>query len=288
MRRVAILGDIHGNLPALDAVLAHVRAQPVDEVLVSGDLVGRGPAGTAVTERIMATGWRSVRGNHEDYTLAFKRDHIEDAWRHEEEWAASRWMGAELSDEAADWLEALPLDLHSSVAPTLWLTHGTPASNRDGLMPETPDRVLEDHLDTSGQRVILCGHTHRPMHRSLGDRHVINVGSVGLPFNRDTAAQYAIVTIDEGHLDVAFQRVPYDVDETLRWYERSGFLEEGGITSTLLAMELRHASPCLVPFLAWARRTEHPATRASLPVFLERFRPGMTIREMIAAFDTHA
>jgi predicted phosphodiesterase len=283
MPRVAILGDIHGNLPALEAVLEHVEQQAPDEVLVSGDLIGRGPQGTDVVRRIAATGWRCVRGNHEDYTLAFKRGTISEAWRSEEEWAASRWMGAELSDDAAAWVDALPHAFHSVMSPTLYLTHGTPRSNREGLMPESDDDDLRFHLAQAGSPVLLCGHTHRSMHRIVDGNHVINVGSVGLPFNGDRRAQYAIVACDEGRVDVTFHCVPYDHERFLDHYRSSGFLAEGGVTSRLLADEVQHAFPCLVPFLAWARATGRPATSESLPAFRALFRPGMTIGALLRA-----
>ncbi len=73
MHKIAVLADIHGNLPALEAVLADIDAQRPDEVLVGGDLVGRGPQGSAVVRCIRERGWRAVRGNHEDYLLGFRR-----------------------------------------------------------------------------------------------------------------------------------------------------------------------------------------------------------------------
>lgn len=71
MKRIAILADIHANVPALTAVIRDIDQQHIDEVLVGGDLVGRGPQGTAIVEVIASKGWDCIRGNHEDYTLNF-------------------------------------------------------------------------------------------------------------------------------------------------------------------------------------------------------------------------
>ena len=78
MSRVAIISDVHGNVPALEAVLEDLERRPVDEVIVGGDLVGRGPEGSKVVARIRATGWPNVRGNHEDYLLGFRRGRVPD------------------------------------------------------------------------------------------------------------------------------------------------------------------------------------------------------------------
>jgi hypothetical protein len=88
MPRIAILADIHGNTPAFDAVAADIDAVAPDEVIVAGDLVGRGPQGNAVVERVIARGWRSVRGNHEDYLINFRRNRVDPTWLISEDWSA--------------------------------------------------------------------------------------------------------------------------------------------------------------------------------------------------------
>lgn len=85
MSRIAIIADIHANVPALEAVLADIETVGVDEVLVNGDLVGRGPSGSAVVDRIRELGWRSTRGNHEDYHLQFRREEVPEEWLTAEE-----------------------------------------------------------------------------------------------------------------------------------------------------------------------------------------------------------
>ena len=78
MTLIAVLADVHGNVPALEAVLDDIVAQRPDEVLVGGDLVGRGPCGKEVVLRLSELGWRGVRGNHEDYLLAFRHRRVPD------------------------------------------------------------------------------------------------------------------------------------------------------------------------------------------------------------------
>jgi predicted phosphodiesterase len=271
VKKIAFLADIHGNVPALEAVIRDVEAQGVHEVLVGGDLVGRGPEGSKVARRIRDLGWPSVRGNHEDYLLAFRRRQVPEHWLDAAEWSAAQWMAAELTPEDERYIDSFPFSLASRVAPALRLVHASPASTSDGLGIWTRDDQLEAHLNSIDESMLLCGHTHRPMHRRLSAGSVINVGAVGLPFNRDRRAQYAIVHVRGESFDVEFRRVPYDLDALLAIYDRSGFLAQGGITAELLRLELLHAYPFVVPFIRWTETSGLPAERSSLDTFLARY-----------------
>ncbi len=277
MTRIAILADVHGNMPALEAVIRDLAGQAVDEVLVGGDLVGRGPQGSRVVRRVRELGWPAIGGNHEDYLLGFRRREVPDEWLKAEEWAAARWMAAELDDEDAAWLEDLPFSIGR---PGLRLVHGTPATNREGIGPWTGEEEVADHLAAVDERVLVCAHTHRPLVHESDAGLVINVGAVGLPFNRDHRAQYAIFTAGGRHGWCSEMRgVAYDLESIYEIYDATGFLDAGGVTARLLRMELEHASPILVPFLEWARLTGQEPTSASLEGFFEIYQPGQPLRD---------
>lgn len=269
--RIAVLSDVHGNVPALEAVVEDVAAQGVDEVLVGGDLVGRGPEGSRVARRIRELGWSAIGGNHEDYLLSFRRGEVPGEWRFTEEWAAARWMAAELEPEDVRYLGSLPFSL---ARPGLRLVHGSPRSNRQGIGPWTGDGELAELLGEIEEPVLVCAHTHRPLVRHAGGRTAINVGSVGLPFNRDRRAQYAILTRSgEEGWEVEMRRVEYDLEEIFDIYRRSGFLAAGGVTARLLYLELEHATPLLVPFIEWARSHGVSAVSEQIEPFLRRHPP---------------
>ncbi|MFN7961537.1 MAG: metallophosphoesterase family protein [Thermoanaerobaculia bacterium] len=253
MSRIAVLADIHGNLPALEAVVADLADQSVDEVLVGGDMVGRGPQGSAVVQRIAELGWPSVKGNHEDYLLDFRRGAVPADWLSmaSREWSAARWMAAELAPEDVARIDALPFSLTARSAPGLRLVHGSTRSANEGLGPWSRDDELARELEQVEERLLVCAHTHRPMVRRLPGGTVVNVGSVGLPFNRDRRAQYAIFEGDGERFTIEPRAVPYDLEEIFAIYDSSGFLAAGGVTARLLLLELESASPLLVPFLKW-------------------------------------
>lgn len=277
MTRIAILADIHGNMPALEAVIRDLAGQAVDEVLVGGDLVGRGPEGSKVVKRIRELGWPSIGGNHEDYLLSFRRHEVPKEWLRAREWAAGRWMAAELDDADATWIGNLPFSI---ARPNLRLVHGTPRTNREGIGPWTPDDEIAGHLAEVEENVLVCAHVHRGLVRESDLGLVVNVGAVGLPFNRDRRAQYAIFTTGGRHgWRAELRGVDYDLEDIFRIYQSSGFMAAGGVTARLLRMELEHASPILVPFQNWAEIVDEEPTSASLDRFLDVFEPGQSLRE---------
>ncbi len=282
MLRVAVISDIHANPFALAAVIEDIERTQVDEVLVGGDLVGRGPLGSQVVDMVRDMGWRSVRGNHEDYTLEFRRQSVPQAWLSDMEWAASRWMAQEIEDHHAEYLDALPFTLTAETEPSLRLYHGSPRSYREGIGEWTAADKLREHFDAIDEPLLVCAHTHRPMVRELADGLVVNVGSVGLPFNGDWRAQYVIFTHKPAGWEVDFRQVAYDRDAFLKAYETSGFLDEGDVSARLLKKEVEHARPFLVPFLKWTEMAGHPARLESLEAFLEVYSPTMTMREFFA------
>lgn len=292
MPRIAVISDIHGNVPALEAVLEDLAGQDVDEVLVGGDLVGRGPQGTAVVRRISELGWDTIRGNHEEYLLEFRGGKVPAEWLHAAEWSAARWMAAELGTREARWIDSLPFSLTSRLAPGLRLVHGTPRSTREGIGPWLSDRRVGEHWAAVDEELLVCAHTHRPLQREVAGGLVVNVGSVGLPFNRDQRAQYAIFEPPdagggaERPWRVELRGVLYDLDRIFRIYEETGFLGEGGVTARLLRMELEHAAPLLVPFLEWCKARGRIPAEAELGAFAEAYRPGEPLGPFFAALST--
>ena len=278
MTRLAVLADVHGNMPALEAVIEDIESHGVDEVLVGGDLVGRGPEGSLVTRRIRELGWPSIRGNHEEYVLTFRKGEVPADWLEAKEWAAARWMADELSDDDAAFLEKLPFSMTSHETPNVRLVHGSPVATNDGIGPWTSAGEMEAHVNSIRESLLVCGHTHRPLDRQFSSGRIVNVGSVGLPFNQDRRAQYALFDIDNETVDVEFRQVEYDFDEILAIYESSGFLAAGGVTAVLLKLELKRAEPYLVPFLQWAAALNISPVGADVDRFLEFYDPAESMR----------
>ncbi len=286
MNKIAIIADIHANRFALDAVIDALDSHRVDEVIVAGDMVGRGPQGSAVVERIDDLDWAALRGNHEDYLLSFCLDDIPDPWHHEEQWAASRWMAHELSSRAQRFIDTLPFSINSSIDPNICVFHGSPNSHSEGIGPWTGEQRLNHYLHQIDGSLLVCAHTHRPLHYQNEGGTIINVGSVGLPFNGDWRAQFVILTGEPGQWEPSFHKVEYDRQAFLDHYSSSGFLDQGKVTAQLLYLEVRHARPFLVPFLKWSEKTGRPPQKSSLDAFLEIYDPNQSMREFFNSLSS--
>lgn len=269
MTRVAVISDIHGNLPALDAVMRDLDEQAPDEVLVAGDLVGRGPGGREVVERIAATGWPVLAGNHEELLLLVRDGQMPPNLEGTAMGAAAQWMAAELDEAATDFVRDLPFALQSELEPeALLVVHGSPAGLSDGLGPWTSDDLLEKHVDSTDAAVLVCAHTHRPLDRTFASGRVVNVGAVGLPFNRVPKAHYSVFVVDGAAVEVDRRVVDYDLDATIKHYRRSGFAGHSPVIAALLEREIRHARPYLVSFIEWTERRQRPQDEVALDEFL--------------------
>jgi len=285
MTRIAVLADIHGNLPAFEAVLNDLAGVAVDEIILAGDLVGRGPQGSAVVRRARELGLQSVRGNHEDYLLSFRRREVPVEWLEAEEWSCSRWMAAELDQNDIEFIDSFPFTTSPSTAPTVKIFHGSPSSYNEGLGPWTEEATVRKYLVESHGEVLVCGHTHRPAQWDFEEGLAVNVGSVGLPFNADTRAQYAILSQQQSGWSVEPRFVSYDRELVFAAYESSGFLEHGGATAVLLQHEVATARPFLVPFLKWAEITQRLPVMASLEPFLAYFDPSLSMADQYKRLD---
>lgn len=206
-----MLSDVHGNLTALQAVLA---AEPLfDQVVFCGDAVDYGPDPAGCLARLAELAPISVRGNH-DNAVAFDVDcGCSEAFRHVSK--ASRLVTRSIltpDDRAA--LGRLPTEVRFSVGGAIiHLTHATP---RDNLFEYAfPDRDPEGWAKAMRRPetdLVVVGHTHRPYVRTLGRQVVLNPGSVGQPRDGDPRASYA--TWEDGR--VSLKRVPYDLTLALR------------------------------------------------------------------------
>ncbi len=227
--RLAVLSDIHGNLAALEAALADLGARGgADKVWVLGDLAAFGPDPAGAVARVRAIPEVSaIYGNTDRYLTSGRRPQmpIPDAaaWGRAKATLESRdggfaWTVGQLDYAAFEYLRDLPAELSLEVDGFGWVVgfHAVPGDDEAVRRPDTPDDVLlDDLLDREG-RVALCGHTHLPMDRALNGWRWINVGSVGLPFDGDPRACYAVLHFDGGALHVEHRRVAYDVDAVIK------------------------------------------------------------------------
>jgi putative phosphoesterase len=202
--RIAIVADVHGNLVALEAVLADLARKAPDLVVHGGDLAFSGPRPAECLDRIRELGWPGVLGNT-DQALETHRDR-----------PAVGWIRERVGEERNGWLQALPLEWrhHDEIG----LVHAVPGDLWKVVQPEVDDAELRAVYGPLGSRLAVYCHIHRPYIRSLGELTVANTGSVGLPFDGDPRASYLLVS--DGVPET--QRVSYDIERAVREIEESG------------------------------------------------------------------
>ena len=211
--RVAALYDVHGNLPALEAALADVDREGADLVLCGGDLL-LGPQPSECLERLKELGAEFIRGNC-DRAVAGGAD-WGDLWIDRIRWTASR-----LSDERLGFVRSWPLSI--SLDGVLYC-HGSPRSDEEIVTAITPPKRLDPMLDGVREQTVVCGHTHVQFDRRVGDRRLVNAGSVGLAYEGEPGvACWALLGPD-----VELRRTHYDVGLAVEALEASGYPDDDG------------------------------------------------------------
>ncbi len=242
MAKIAIISDIHANLTALEAIMLDLRRLAPDQVLVLGDIVGRGPRAVEVLELVAGQNWQVVMGNHEEFWVQSGRGQLPEEWG-DNWWKPTRLQIEHLEKRWFDWMEALPREYVVQIpgAPAVLAVHGSPRKINEGLYHHVPAEALIETLGQAPCPIIVGAHTHHPMNRRAGRYWVLNSGSVGAPFNEDPSAQYLLLIWRNGEWHAEFRRVAYDFQSELRYWHASGYWTSG-VAAQIYAYELETAS----------------------------------------------
>lgn len=214
--RLAIFSDVHSNVPALTAVLADIAAAGVDDRYCLGDLVGYAPWPNETLELLQREDIPIVMGNYDDGT-AYDRDECGCAYKDPTEEALGdesfAWTKAHTSDANKAYLRSLhPQIRFEQDGKRFLLVHGSPRKINEYLFEDKPDATFERIAAGADADVIVCGHTHRPYTKQVGETMLINVGSAGKPKDGDPRACWALIETSPDGVNVEFRRVEYDVE----------------------------------------------------------------------------
>jgi predicted phosphodiesterase len=203
--RVAALYDVHGNAPALEAVLAEVDREGVDRIVFGGDIVA-GPLPLETLELVLARDADWIRGNAERLDSPAPSAEMEED---------RQWLKERLGDERVEWLGSLPF---SAVLDDVLYVHATPQDDMTVITELTTDARLAELLEGVEQSLVVAGHTHMQLDRAAGSTRFVNAGSVGRPYEGSPGAYWAIV---DGR-DVDFRRTDYDLERAAALIRASG------------------------------------------------------------------
>ncbi len=251
--KIAILSDIHGNLPALQAVTEQIEKWQPDKILVNGDTLNRGSHSPACWQFVCDRGWPHTLGNHELFVAQRASQSVEENGRSHQFFYLSYWTYQQFNGQLTG-LAELPdgLSISAPDGSELRLRHGSMHRNSDGIYPGMSDAILQKQI-APGPAVFVASHTHLPFTQTFAGTKIINSGSVGQPVDGDTRASYAQVTWRNGRWQTAVKRVPYDRERAKKDFSESGFLAESGAISWIIYYEWLLSRCLLVP---WRKQYE--------------------------------
>ncbi len=275
--KIAIIADIHGNIHALDAVLADIQTLGVDEIIVNGDMVNRGPSNDAVMERLSHGSYTITLGNH-DALMVNWFDHHEEMpndWYDTPFWRGMEWCVTQLEQSGyLNALRELPMvhEIAIDGAPKILVTHGSPRHYREGYGPFLSAEKYFEIIEEYPSDIYIGSHTHRTDEREVDGKTFINTGAVGAPFNGDSRAQYLLLTLKEDmKWKWEFRAVPYDRAAALAAYDSTGLVPYGDLSAHIFKMELEYALPIYAPYWSWAEHMGKPLNWETWDEFLTLF-----------------
>ena len=232
--KFALISDIHANLPALEAVVAHIDGQrDITATYHLGDLVGYAPWPNESVALIRGRNISGVAGNY-DSTVGTDYKHCgcryEDPRQEELSHISYGWTRQHVSPDTKNFLAGLPfrIDLLPNgghlAGPRVVLVHGSPTLNTLYWTEDRPDDFCLKMARLAGAKpgdVIAFGHTHIPWHREVGGIHFVNTGSVGRPKDGDWRAGYVLLEAGSGEIGIENVRVEYDLERAMRGIRES-------------------------------------------------------------------
>jgi predicted phosphodiesterase len=264
--KIALFSDVQANVPAMEAMIEEIDRWNPDLVVMDGDLVNRGPCSTACLDLWQSLAanrpCRPLRGNHEDFVY-YCSQHAPASKGEADIRAFTDWTVAQLGErvgECRPWPDHLLLDAPAATTHWVHITHGTLSSNRQGIRKEmTNDEIAA--VIPAGVDYFITAHTHRPIYREVNGTRVLNIGSVGSPFDGDPRASYARLVWNGAAWQASIERFEYDRDRARQDYVDSGFLAEGGPIARLIFEEWYRAKS-LIPY--WHQRYRDAVLRGDI------------------------
>ena len=245
--KIAVISDIHGNMLALDAVLADIKEVGCEKVFVLGDYAMAGPEPNIVVDWFLSKKYEReftmIQGNT-DLMIA---DYNEELYSNIKEKAPI--MAEALKDDARilnyiqkDFLKTLPIQLQVEVEGVKFLlVHGSPRKNNEDILPDTPLEVVEEMLVNVDADVVLCGHTHQPCgFQTTKKQTVVNVGSVGRPFTPEPKSCYLVITVKDGKCVFEHRLVEYEKEQAAENLRKRKFAGAEKLADMLIDPKQRH------------------------------------------------
>lgn len=242
--RLAVLADIHGNLPAFEAVIEALKSdEPLDGILVAGDILG-GPGQRVILQKLLDMKAVMIQGNGEQRVIKILTGTAPDYYYTSLQFSLPRWVGEHLTDAQRGFLQTLPEQRVFQLpgSDPIRMVHGSPRKVDELVLPSRnchPNLyyepvMLHEVIDPSLEPVIIFGHTHLSWVAHIDEKLAFNPGAVNFPENDYIGAQYALLEWDGVQWKPSFHQVPYDLERLKRDYQESGLLSASPLARVML------------------------------------------------------
>ncbi|MEZ4869827.1 MAG: metallophosphoesterase family protein [Caldilineaceae bacterium] len=268
--RIAILSDIHGNLPAFEAALRHARVHAPDLIAIAGDIVIGAPDSAACWQLAQSLGAPILRGNHERYLGHFGTEAADPLWS-TDRFAPLQWAVTQFSTAERHAIADLPMTLRLPNTPDLLLVHAAVGSDRVNLPPHTPDAEVAALFPNVTERCIVRGHDHLARTQPWRDKVIVTNGAVGLPMDANPAAQYVLLDATKQGWHIQHQAAAYDLNAAIDRFRATDYVAVTGPMGRLFFRELVTATPHLVPFLRFYQQVADLPLATAVERFLTHF-----------------
>jgi len=237
--KIAVFGDIHGNIDALKAVYESADALKPDKFYHLGDLGGYAPFVNEVVVFLMTHAIEGVQGNY-DEAVANEREQCgcraENPLQEEMAHLSFAWTKGHASPESKTYMKNLPTDItFAAEGKKIWLFHASPNKNNLYWFEDRPEKFFHEMAQKGDADILIYGHIHKPYRKDIGKKIFINAGSVGKPKDGDPRACFTLIDITPDAVKTEFLRVPYDVEKVAAAISASGL-------PTYFAEKLRHGA----------------------------------------------
>lgn len=223
--KIAFISDIHGNAVALEAVLEDIRKKNIEKICVLGDICYRGPEPKKALELVRSLQADVIKGNADEWVVrGVKQGEVPETalemMNKERDWIFSKLESTDI-----EYLSQLPTELKLvEQGIDIYAFHATPASLFEVIPQNAEDILLQDKvLSKQDSAIYLYAHIHKPYIRYLNGKVIMNIGSVGLPFDGVAKASYGLISIHETGFSTSIERVDFDTEKVMKQYIESNY-----------------------------------------------------------------
>lgn len=220
--KLAVLADIHGNLPAFQGIKADLESRGIEKVIVAGDIISDCPDSNAVLDQVRRSGWIIIKGNREQYFIDHQAGLL-DHWTQTRQMSALMWTFDKLSRRNRLYIQNLPEQKSIEIGGLpIRITHGSPESLSELLYPGKKKERFAEVMDSIEEKLLICVHSHNQWFVKHKGKWALNPGSAGIHFNKGKGAQYAVLTIFRGRPSAELISIPYSLDDLEKRFHESG------------------------------------------------------------------